>query len=188
MESLKTWFLQSKISPTAWVDYRIRWRCWRIDSDPSSTRWMRYPSEVWRVILLWLVCPTRTRVSSFSARLLHSWRRRTCHIISLVKDKFRAVLPAEDITACHHLPKGGVVLRIHNRKKVSTWESIIQRMKEGVWPDVNVFFNIQLTKHRSNLLFEVQKLKNENKHFLLTKTDILRANDKEKHSITHSWD
>jgi len=49
-----------------------------------------------------------------------------------VKDKFRAVLPAEDITACHHLPKGGVVLRIHNRKKVSTWESIIQRMKEGV--------------------------------------------------------
>ena len=68
------------------------------------------------------------------------------------------------------------------------WESIIQKMKEGVWPDLNVFFNFQLPQHRSNLLFELRKLKNENKHFLLTKTDILRANDKDKHRITYFWD
>ena len=32
------------------------------------------------------------------------------------------------------------------------------------------------------------RLKNENKHFLLTKTDKLRANDKDKHRITYFWD
>jgi len=118
----------------------------------------------------------------------------TSHIISLVKDKFGVVLPAEDITACHHLPKGGVVLRIHNRKEGSAWESIIQKMKEGVRPDLNVFFNFQLTKRRSNLLFEVRKLKKDNKlsKFFTDENGHIKirigANDKDKHRITYFWD
>ena len=129
-----------------------------------------------------------------SAQLKEEKETLTTHIISLVKDKFGVVLPAEDITACHHLPKGGVVLRIHNRKEGSAWETMIRKMKEGVGQEMNVFFNFQLTKRRSNLLYEVRQLKkaksisqfytDENGHIKIR----IAPTDKVKHRITYFWD
>lgn len=117
----------------------------------------------------------------------------TNHIISLTKDKFGVDLPATDITACHHLPKGGVVVRIHNRKEGSAWESIIQKIKEGAGQEMNVFYNFQLTQRRSNLLFEVRQLKRSNKiskYFTDENGHIkirIGVNDRDKHRITYFW-
>jgi len=111
-----------------------------------------------------------------------------------VKDKYGVNLPADDITACHHLPKGGVVLRIHNRKEGSAWEKMIQKMKEGAGQEFNVFFNFQLTKRRSNLLYEVRKLKKDNKisKFFTDENGHIKirigATDKDKHRVTYFWD
>ena len=108
----------------------------------------------------------------------------TNHIISLTKDKFGVDLPAADITACHHLPKGGVVLRIHNRKEVSAWESIIQKMKEGAGQEMNVFYNFQLTQRRSKRSNKISKyFTDENGHIKIR----IGVNYRDKHRITYFW-
>lgn len=86
-----------------------------------------------------------------------------------------------------------MVLRIHNRKEGSAWETMIQKMKEGTGQEMNVFFNFQLTKRRSNLLFEVRQLKKSNliaKYFCDENGHIkvkVNPTDTNKHRITYIW-
>ena len=83
----------------------------------------------------------------------------TQHIIELVKKKFKVTLPEPDIQACHRLPHNAVILRIWNRKPGSAWSQIIDGIKSGENTDINVFFNFQPTKRRSNLLYKLRQMK-----------------------------
>lgn len=96
----------------------------------------------------------------------------TDHIISVIREKYSVVLPPQDIQACHRLPtqvkKGqtanvAVVLRIWNRKIGSAWSQICEKIKSGVKPEMNVYLNFQLTRHRSALLHDIRHLRKENK-------------------------
>ena len=80
----------------------------------------------------------------------------------MVQVKFDVTIPANDIQACHRVNKS-VLIRAWNRKEGSAWSRINEGIKSGVNPDLNVYFNYQLTNRRSGLLFEVRQLKKEKK-------------------------
>ena len=86
----------------------------------------------------------------------------TNHMISLVKTKLAVDLPPEDIQACHRLSNGSVLLCIWNRKIGSAWSQMVDRIKMGKNSDINIYFNFQLTKKRSNLLYVVRNLRKSN--------------------------
>ena len=83
----------------------------------------------------------------------------TDHIIDLVKEKFNVDLPPEDIQVCHRLPSNAVLLRIWNRKSGSAWGQMLDGIKTGFNIGINVFFNFQLTKRRSGLLYKLRQLR-----------------------------
>ena len=87
----------------------------------------------------------------------------TDHVVDLVKEKFNVTLDPKDIQACHRLPKNAIILKIWNRKAGSAWSQIIEGIKTGKNIGVNVFFNFQLTKRRSKLLYKIRQLKKSGK-------------------------
>ena len=87
------------------------------------------------------------------------------HIIELVKDKYEVDLPVDDIEACHRLPNGSVVLRLWNKRAGSAYADMVKAIKLGKNLEMNVYFNFQLTRRRSNLMYEIRKLKREQKIF-----------------------
>ena len=87
----------------------------------------------------------------------------TAHVIELVKEKFNVTLEAKDILACHQLPKDAIILKIWNRKAGSAWRQIVDGIKTGKNMGFNIFFNFQLTKRRSKLLYKIRQLKKSGK-------------------------
>ena len=98
----------------------------------------------------------------------------TDHVRELIKAKYDVELPAEDIQACHHVPswpKGrrgkpeyrSIVLRIWNRRAGSAWSVLIGKIMSGGNRATNVYANFQLTKRRSDLVYNLRKLKEAKK-------------------------
>ena len=81
------------------------------------------------------------------------------HVIDLAEGKYGVKMKEEDVQACHRLPNGAIVLRLIRRGPGSAWNRIAERIKEGFNSDMNVYFNFQLTRRRSNLVFELRQLK-----------------------------
>ena len=86
------------------------------------------------------------------------------HIIALAKEKYDEVIAPEDIASCHFLPSGGIFLSLWNMKPGSAFQRLTSKIKSKKQKkEVNIYFNFMLTKRRSELLFEVRKLKREEK-------------------------
>ena len=66
--------------------------------------------------------------------------------------KFDVTIP-NDIQACHRVNKS-VLIRVWNRKEGSAWSRINEGLKSGVNPDLNVYYNYQLTNRRSEMKFK----------------------------------
>ena len=82
------------------------------------------------------------------------------HIIDLAMEKYGEVIPAEDIASCHFLPSGAIFLSMWNLKPGSAFQKLTTKIKSKHQNrEVNTYFNFMLTKRRSELLFEVRKLK-----------------------------
>ena len=100
----------------------------------------------------------------------------TDHVRDLIRRKYKVDVPVADIQACHHVPSRGkgkgaaveyrsVVLRIWNRTQGSAWSTLLDGIMRGGEKEVNIYANFQLTKQRSELLYQLRKLKSEKKIF-----------------------
>ena len=85
------------------------------------------------------------------------------HVTDLLCQKYKVIVPAEDVQACHRLPNGKVILRIWNRKPGSAWEGLISAIKTGGDRKLDFYANFQLTSQRSSLLFQLRNLYREKK-------------------------
>ena len=65
----------------------------------------------------------------------------------------------QDISSCHYLPKGGIFFSLWNMRPGSVCDKLTAEIKSAKSHDINIFINFMLTKRRSELLFEVRKLK-----------------------------
>ena len=96
------------------------------------------------------------------------------HVRELIREKYDVDLPASDVQACHHVPswpkgKRGqpeyktIVLRIWNRTPGSAWSALVAGIMSGGAKQVNIYANFQLTKQRSDLVYNLRKLKEAKK-------------------------
>ena len=66
------------------------------------------------------------------------------HIRDLAKEKYSVDLPVADLSACHRLQNGNVILRIWNRRPGSAWSRLVSAIRSGKGTDMNIFFNFHL--------------------------------------------
>lgn len=86
------------------------------------------------------------------------------HVTGLIDKKYGVVVPRGDVQACHRLTNGSVLLRIWNRCPGSAWSELISSIKTGGRDkDLKFFANFQLTKPRSNLMYQMRKFHKEKK-------------------------
>ena len=85
------------------------------------------------------------------------------HVTDLAQPKYGVRITENDIQACHRLPGGGIVLRLIRKGPGSAWTDIVNKVKEGYNADMNVYFNFQLTRRRSSLIYELRKMKRDGK-------------------------
>ena len=85
------------------------------------------------------------------------------HVVELTKVKYNLDILEDDIETCFHLPKGGIMVSFWKKSRGSPFQELAGMIKSKTNADLNLYFNFCLTKRRSQLLFEVRKLKRDNK-------------------------
>ena len=83
------------------------------------------------------------------------------HIVALVKTKFGVIMAEQDIGSSHYLPKGGIFFSLWNMRPGSVCDKLTTEIKSAKNRNINIYINFMLTKKRSELLFEVRKLKRD---------------------------
>ena len=68
-----------------------------------------------------------------------------------------------DVSFCHRLYNGSMVLQAVNKKSHSAYKKMIEAIKSGKNPQVILLINFSLTRRRNNLLYEVRQLKKSKK-------------------------
>ena len=90
-------------------------------------------------------------------------RALPAHIVQLVQSKYGVVIREDDISSCHYLPKGSIFFSLWNQRPGSPSSTLTDAIKTSKDKTKNVFINFMMTRRRSSLLFEVRKLKKQNK-------------------------
>ena len=88
----------------------------------------------------------------------------------IIQQKTGVEIKEEDILACHSFGREGqksVIVKIHNHKVSSGWESLTAGMVSGKHKDGNfvnngVFLNFQLTEHRKEIHRHVREARKQN--------------------------
>ena len=84
------------------------------------------------------------------------------HVVQLTKDKYNLEISENDIETCFHLPKGGIMVSFWKKSRDSPFQKLASVIKTRTNVEKNLYFNFCLTKRRSELLFEIRKLKRNN--------------------------
>ena len=70
----------------------------------------------------------------------------------------------EEIVSCHHTSSGMIIFRLGNFKPGSTFQQVVNAIKNGAGKDVHdLFVNFALTPRRAALLYEVRQLRKAKK-------------------------
>ena len=82
------------------------------------------------------------------------------YVGELVFRKLGVRVPQEEIVSCHHTNSGMIIFRLGNFKPGSSFQQVVNAIKNGAGKDVNdLFVNFALTPRRAALLYEVRQLK-----------------------------
>ena len=87
------------------------------------------------------------------------------HVTKLVKFKYNIDITEEDIASCFHLPKGGLLVTFWKKWQGSPFMKLVTAIKSPKNAHTPLYFNFMLTKRRSKLLFQIRKLKQDQKIF-----------------------
>ena len=110
----------------------------------------------------------------------------------LVKEKTGVTINADDLSKFHYVPGGGLKVRFKEVKRGSKFQEVVAAIKKPTTAqkEMNLFANFELTRQRSNLLYEVRKAKRESrlaKYFVDYDGNIevqLNLEDKERVRLT----
>ena len=81
------------------------------------------------------------------------------HVIDLVKLKYNQDITEEDIASCFRLKKGGILVKFWKKGKGSQFHNLSSKIKSSQGAKINLYMNFMLTPRRGELLFQVRKLK-----------------------------
>lgn len=87
------------------------------------------------------------------------------HASKVIEAKTGVSVDENDLKAAHFLPNGNIKVKFTDVKESSKFKQVVQKIKKPL-PDekkVPVYLNFDLTKKRAALLYEVRRLKRENK-------------------------
>ena len=86
------------------------------------------------------------------------------YVGELVFRKLGVRVPEQEIVSCHHTTSGMIIFRLGNFKPGSSFQQVVNAIKNGAGKDVNdLFVNFALTPRRAALLYEVRQLKKAKK-------------------------
>ena len=89
------------------------------------------------------------------------------HATQVIEAKTGVKVEESDLKAAHFLPNGNVKVKFSDAKEGSKFKQVVEKIKKPQ-PDerkMPVYLNFDLTKKRSALLYEVRRLKKQNKIF-----------------------
>ena len=132
------------------------------------------------------------------------------HISELILEHYEVSIPPEDVSACHRLKKGGVLLRFWNRKNGSAYQQIVSAIKCGgkfgkekkaarvartpfTKQPPNFFLCFHLTKKRADIIKTLKDLKKKGKiwSFASNQNGVISMKKTEtsgKMILTRDWD
>ena len=117
------------------------------------------------------------------------------HAKELAMSKYGVDIPEAEIASCYSLKKGGLVLSLWNLSQGSAFQKLVTIIRGNTSKkDVNVYFNFMLTRRRSELLYEIRKLKKNGdieKFFSDENGNIsiqIKKDNKEKKRITNTFE
>ena len=87
------------------------------------------------------------------------------HAVDLIKMKTGVEVDEADLKVAHHLPNGNVKVKFRDLKTTSKFHAVVNKIKRPL-PDekkVPVYLNFDFTKRRSELLFQIRRLRREEK-------------------------
>ena len=85
------------------------------------------------------------------------------HVKNLAKFKYNIDITEDDIASCFHLPKGGILVTFWQKWSGSPYQKLVAAIKSPMNSHIPLYFNFMLTKRRSKLLFNIRKLKQNDK-------------------------
>ena len=117
------------------------------------------------------------------------------HACSLIKLKTGVAVEERELKVAHHLPNGNLKVKFADLKSGSTFSQVVKKIKSKPSreeKEVKMYLNFELTKRRNAVLYEIRKLKRENKLYrFFTDFDgsisvIQREGEKEKIKVTRN--
>ena len=87
------------------------------------------------------------------------------HVKNLTKFKYNIDITEDDIASCYHLPKGGILVTFWQKWTGSPFQKLVTAIKSPKNSHISHYFNFMLTKRRSKLLYNIRKLKQNEKIF-----------------------
>ena len=87
------------------------------------------------------------------------------HACELINMKTGVAVDEKELNLAHYLPNGNIKVRFSDRKAGSKFSQVAEKIKKPSreYKDVKVYANFELTKKRSAILYEIRRLKRENK-------------------------
>ena len=112
------------------------------------------------------------------------------YVVELLFRKLGVRAKEEEIVSCHHTNSGMLIFRLADFKPGSTFQQVVNAIKNGAGKDVHdLFVNFALTPRRAALLYEVRQLKRAKKiskfHTDFDGTITVVQNDGTKMKITN---
>ena len=87
------------------------------------------------------------------------------HAIFLIKEKTGVTITADDLSKFHYVPGGGLKVRFKEVQRGSKFQEVVAAIKKPstAQKEMNLYANFELTRQRSDLLYEVRKAKKESR-------------------------
>ena len=117
------------------------------------------------------------------------------HACSLIKLKTGVAVEESELKVAHHLPNGNLKVKFADLKPGSAFSQVVRKIKTkptSAEKEVKLYLNFELTKRRNAVLYEIRRLKRENKLYRFftdfdgTISVIQREGEKEKIKVTRN--
>ena len=87
------------------------------------------------------------------------------HAVDLILKKTNVKVDEEDLKVAHHLPNGNLKVKFRDLKATSKFHQVVNKIKRPL-PDekkVPIYLNFDFTKKRNEMLFQIRRLRREEK-------------------------
>jgi bifunctional DNA-binding transcriptional regulator/antitoxin component of YhaV-PrlF toxin-antitoxin module len=77
-------------------------------------------------------------------------------VVAMVKRKLGVTITPMDLRTCHYTQNGAIIFRMGDLKYNSPYDEMVKAIKSGKNREILVYFNLMLTRRRTDLLYHVR--------------------------------